>query len=81
MSKRVIRMSLNATDIDRAIKEIKQYKADFQKKVDTYRNRIAEEIAVQASINFGSSVLDDVINGSPRRPQVDVTVSEKGDIT
>ena len=79
MSK-TIRFSLSTNDIRRAINEIEKFKADFLKKVDTYRKRIAEEIAVQASANFASSVMDDVIGGSPRRPDVDVTFSDDGKI-
>lgn len=80
MSKTVIKFGLNTTDINRAIREVNKFKQDFRNKVDTYRKRIADEIAVQASLNFGSSVVDDVINGSPRRPDVSVSVSNRGDI-
>ncbi len=81
MSKKVIRFGLNTKDISRAIREINQFKEDFRNKVDTYRKRIAEEIAVQASLNFDNAVLDDVINGSPRKPDVQVSVSERGAIS
>lgn len=81
MAKKVIRFGLGVTDIKRAIREIDAFKRDFRMKVDTYRNRIAEEIAVQASLNFGNSIVDDVIHGSPRRPDVKVSVSDRGGIT
>ena len=81
MAKRVIRFGLGATDINRAIREVDKFRQDFRNKVDTYRKRIAEEIAVQASLNFGNAVVDDVIHGSPRRPDVAVTVSERGSIS
>ena len=80
MSKRVIQVGLNVKDINRAIREVNQFKEDFRKKVDTYRKRIAEEIAVQASLNFGNSTVDDVIKGSSRRPDVQVSVSERGKV-
>lgn len=79
MSKKVISFSLG--EIDKAIRELKQYQRDFQKKVDTYRKRIAEEMAAVVSLNFGSAVMDDVINGTPRRPEVTVSVGERGDIS
>ena len=79
MSK-TIKFGLTTEEIQRAIRELEEFKTDFQKKVDTYRKRIAEEIAVQASVNFGSAVVDDVINGSPRRPDVDVSWSDDGKI-
>lgn len=81
MAKKVIRFGLGVTDIKMAIREIDAFKRDFRMKVDTYRNRIADEIAVQASLNFGNAVMDDVIHGSPHRPDVKVSVSDRGDIT
>ena len=80
MSK-VIKFSLSASEIQRAIREVETFKKDFLKKVDTYRKRITEEIAVQASAYFASSVMDDVINGSPRTPQVHVTTKHNGSIS
>ena len=82
MSKTVIRFGLDSRDIDRAIKEIKEFKEDFRKKVDTYRKRIADEIAVNASLNFGSSIVDDIIRGgSPHKADVQVSVTDRGDIS
>jgi len=81
MSKKVIRFGLNTKDINRAIRELQEFKQDFLEKVDTYRKRIAEEIAVNASMLFANSVVDDVIQGSPRRPDVQVTVDERGGIS
>ena len=79
MSK-TIKFGLSTSEIQRAIDEVEKFKIDFQKKVDTFRKRIAEEIAEQASANFGNAVMDDVINGSPRKPNVDVTFSDNGKI-
>lgn len=81
MSKKVIRFGLNPKDIDRAIREINIYKQELQKKVDTYRKRIADEIAVYASLNFDNAMLDDIINGSPTKPDVTVSVDDKGTMT
>lgn len=82
MSKTTIRFGLDASEINRAIREINKFKQDFRKKVDTYRKRIADEIAVQASLNFGSSVVDDVIHGgSSHIAEVSVSVSDRGSIS
>ncbi len=81
MSKKVIRFSLNPTDIDKAIRELKQYQIEFQKKVDTYRKRVAEEIAVSASLNFSNAGMEDVLKGSMRKPNVTVNVDERGGIS
>ena len=91
MGKKVIKLTLNTTDINKAIRELEQYEQEFQKKVDAYRQRIAEEIEKMVSINFGGAILEDVIGtivdnklvpgGSPRKPEVTVDVSHDGDIS
>ena len=86
MSNRVISVSLGVDDINRAIREIQQYKSDFLKKVDVLRQRIAEEIASNAQSLFNSSVIEDVIGGdenraTPRNAEVSVYVKEKGNIS
>lgn len=79
MSK-VIKFDLSTSEIQRAIDEIDKFKVNFLNKVDTYRKRITEELAVQASTYFGNSILDDVINGSPRKPNVKVDWYDDGRI-
>ena len=91
MRKTVIKCGLNAKDIDRAIKDVEKFKQEFLKKVDTYRERLAEEIKANAQINFSSSVMEDVVGtivdkklvpgGGTRKPDVNVYVSNKGGIT
>lgn len=81
MSKKVIRFGLGENEIDKAIRELEKYKVEFQRKVDTYRERIAEEIATMASLNFGSAVIDDRIRGGYHKPNVTVSVVEKGGIS
>lgn len=91
MNKTVITFDLSEEEIDRAIKEVETFRDDFRVKVDTYRKRIAEEIAVNASIGFGSAIMDDIVGevvggqkamgGSPRSPEVEVDFSHDGDIS
>lgn len=80
MAKKVIRVGLNTKDINKAIKELEKYKREFLKKVDTYRERLAEEIAVNASLNFGSSLMEDKVRGGMRKPDVKVRVDKRGNI-
>lgn len=80
MGKKVIKFSLNDNDIEKAINELKLYKQEFQKKVDTYHKRIADEIANIASLNFSSAVLDDRVRGGTRKPDVTVDVQSRGKI-
>lgn len=81
MGKKVIKLSLNPSDIDRAIRELEKYKIDFQAKVDTYRRRVAEELAKTAALNFGSSMMEDNLRSGMRKPNVSVNVDERGSIS
>jgi hypothetical protein len=79
--KTVIKFSLDTKDINRAIREIESFKKKFLAKVDVYRKRIAEEIATQVSLNFDSSVIDDTVKNGTRKPDVAVSVDERGSIS
>lgn len=91
MSKTTIRFGLSESEITEAIREIEKFKQEFQRKVDLYRKRIAEEIKNIASLNFDSSDMDDVVGivvdkqllhtGGTRKPDVKVRVEEKGQIS
>lgn len=80
VGKKVISFSLNTKDINKAIRELEAYKREFRKKVDTYRRRIADEIAASASLNFGSATIDHTVTGVTRKPDVKVNVDERGNI-
>lgn len=81
MAKTVIKFSLDPKDIDRAIREVNSVKKKFLDKVDIYRKRITDEIAIQASLNFESSVVDDTVKNGTRKPDVTVNVDERGSIS
>lgn len=81
MGKKVISLSLNAQDIDKAIKELEKYKRDFQNKVKLFRVKVAEMIADKAQTGFNSSGVDDWLLGGTRPAEVTVNVSDNGDMT
>ena len=81
MANKVISLSLSTKDINRAIKELEKYKRDFQKKVDLFRKRFAEEIATLAQSGFDSSGVDDTLKGGTRPADVSVSVSDNGNIS
>lgn len=81
MGKKVITIGLSASEIDRAIKEIEKYKQDFQRKVDLFRVRVADEIASLSQSGFSSSGVDDWLLGGTRPAEVTVEVSDNGNIT
>ena len=84
MSK-VITMELTTKGIEQAIKEIEAYKKDFIKKVDIFREKVAQEITDLAQAGFNSALVDDVIpsspNGSSRTAKVTVDFTSNGNIT
>lgn len=81
MGKKVITIGLSTRDMNRAIKELEKYKQDFQKKVNLLRVRLAEEIKAFAQAGFNSSGVNDTLGGGTRPANVDVTVSDNGNIT
>ena len=80
MGKKLIRFSLSESDIDKAIREVEVFKQEFQKKVDIYHNRIAEEIKQIASLNFSSATMEHTVKGASRKPEVTVSVEPRGKI-
>ena len=75
MGKKVIRISLSEKDIDRAIKELEQYKREIIRKTELLRTRIAERIANLAQSGFNGAVVDDLTGGSGGARKADVRVS------
>lgn len=81
MGKKVISIGLSTNEINKAIRELEQYKQDFQKKVDLYRKRFAEEIAKVAQSGFNNSEVDDSLKGGARNADVTVNVSDNGNVS
>ena len=82
MAKRVIKVSLDAKSINRAMKDIEEFKKDFLDKVELYRKKVAQEIATIARIGFSSSMVNDVIKGGSSHPaKVSVDVQHNGNIS
>ncbi len=83
MSKRVVRFTLDAKSIGKAIKEIEEYKREVLQKTDELRKRVAERIAEDASSGFASAIIDDLLqnSGGARAANVSVEVSDSGNTT
>ena len=81
MSKKIISFTLDKKDIARAIKELKQFKTDFLRKVETYRLRVTEDISNSASLNFSSATMEHTVRGDRRKPNVNVSVDNRGNIS
>jgi len=81
VAKRVISFGLSSSDIDRAIKELADYKQDILKKTDLLREKVAQRLADEAEKGFNGAVLDDLIKGGTKFAQVDVSVDNRGSVT
>lgn len=87
MSRKVIKVQLSEAGIDKAIKELETYRKDFEKKVELFRQKIAEYIASQAQTGYDGSVVDNIvkIDGQSTHTtvgaSVNVTVEQNGDVT
>lgn len=83
MGKKVIRCSLDPKSIEKAISEIREYKAEIVRKTDLLRRTVAEKIAEDARGGFASAVVDDLLpdSGGARSANVDVTIDEQDNVS
>ncbi len=82
MGKTVISFKLSEQEIDRAIREVEQYKKNFMQKLDLLRQRVAEELAKEARSGFSGAIVDDIFKGGSRRTaQVDVSYDHRDKIS
>lgn len=81
MGKKVIRFGLSAREIDRAIRELEQYKQDIIRKTDLLRARVAERLAELSRDGFAGAVVDDLLKGGQRTAQVDVSIDQRDNVT
>lgn len=83
MGKKVIRISLSEKDIDRAIKELEQYKREIIRKTELLRTKVAERIANLAQSGFNGAVVDDLTeeSGGARKAEVQVSIDERENVS
>lgn len=79
MAKTIRIDGLSYDSVDKAIRELEEFRKEFLRKVDEFRKLLAERIATEAQSGFDSAISDDIIRGgSPELADVKVTVSEDG---
>lgn len=81
MGKKVITLSLSEQDINRAIKELKQYEKEITQKTALLREKIAERLKDLSQSGFDGAIVDDLLQGTPRTAEVDVSVKHRGKIS
>lgn len=81
MAKRKITIELTESGIDKAIKELEEYKKDIKRKTAILQDRIAKRIEEEADKGFASAVVDDLVRGGYQKPDVTVNYTTRGDIS
>lgn len=81
MKKTVISFGLSEREIDRAIKELEQYKRDVIRKCTLLREKVAERIGELARSGFAGAVVDDLLKGGVKTAQVDVLLDNKDTVS
>ena len=81
MGKKKITIGLSEQDIDRAIRELAQYKAEFTRKVELLREKVADRLAEEAQSGFSGAVVDDLIEGGQKFADVKVSVNNRGNLS
>ena len=81
MGKRVISFGLSTKEIDRALRELADYKQEIIQKTELLRDKVAERLAEEAKTGFSGAVVDDLVKGGQKLAQVDVSVDNRGSVT
>lgn len=83
MGKKVIRISLSEKDIDRAIKELEQYKQEIIRKTELLRKKIADRIGEFAQSGFNGAIVDGLTeeSGGARKAEVQVSIDERENVS
>lgn len=83
MGKKVIRFGLSVREIDRAIKELEQYKQEIIEKTELLRKKVAKKLKNLAASGFEGAIVDDLTedSGGVRHAQVKTSVDERGNIS
>ena len=85
MGKKVISFGLSEQDIDRALKELEQYKQEIIQKTNLLREKVAQRLADESQSGFAQAISDTIVlkGGSvvDLHSQVDVSVDNRGSVT
>lgn len=81
MGKKVISFGLSTKEIDRALRELADYKQEIIQKTELLRDKVAERLAEEAKTGFSGAVVDDLVKGGQKFAQVDVSVDSRGSVT
>lgn len=78
---RRLHLNLNEVDIDRTIYEIERYKKELLTKIQCFVSVFCDELKREVQSGFDASILDDLVEGQAKRPDISVEVEREGDKT
>lgn len=81
MRKKKITIGLSEQNLDRAIREMAQYKTEFLQKVELLREKVADRLAVEAQSGFTGAVVDDLIKSGQKFADVKVSVDNRANLS
>ena len=81
MTKKVISFGLSESEIDRAIKELADYKQELIRKTELLQQKIAERLKEEARQGFNGAVVDDLVRGSQKLAKVKVSIDNRENVT
>jgi len=81
VGKKVISFGLSTKEIDRALKELAEYKQEIIRKTELLRVKVADRLSEEAKTGFSGAVVDDLVKGGQKFAQVDVSVDNRGSVT
>lgn len=83
VGKKKITFGLSEKEINRAIRELEQYKQDFLRKVELLRERVADRLGEYAAKGFTGAVVDDLTtdSGGTKLAEVSVSVENRENIS
>lgn len=83
MSKQTISVELSEEGIEKAIRELSQYKQKVLDKENLLRQKVADFLASESQIGFNGAIVDDLtdMSGGTRYGNVDVSIDNRGNVT
>lgn len=72
---------LDRNSIQHAIKEIKAYERDIERKTNTLRTRLATQMAMLTSQGFASAVADTSLRGPAKGADVTIEVDDQANVS
>lgn len=83
VGKKKISFGLSVREIDRAIKELEQYKQELIRKTDLLREKVVQRIASLAQSGFSGAIVDDLTqeSGGTRMAEVTVSLDQRDNVT